>query len=650
MANTCSTAQTPRTERGVSTRAVLIGLVFCMAIAVGEPYGILVVGGSPLTADFSTGAAIFLFFLLTLAVNPLSRVVTGAGLRRGELVTVHIMMVVAAAIPSWGLTLNLIPLLGGFFYYATPENGWALVIQENLPDWLVPDDPDKFRTLFEGVAGGQPVPWGQWLKPLMAWGLFITSVYFVTLCLLVILRRQWVERERLLFPLSVLPLQMSDEGEDRALPAFFRSKMMWLGFFVPTFVNSVNALSSYYHFIPRIKLSSSIWILRDSVRLDLTPHFEILGLSFLLNTDVSLGVWFFAFIAHLQTGVQALLGWSIGPTQPFSDPGPPSVSHMALGAMFVLVILGFWDARAHLRDVGRKVFLGAPEIDDSEEPLSYRTAAVGAVLGSVFAVVWLTAAGLTPLAAVVLLAAALVTFIGIARIVSQTGLAYCRAPVGAPIFTVNVLGTAMVGPAGIAALGLSFAWNDLRTFVMASAATGLKIAEVTRLECRRLFLAIAASIVVTLVGSAVAILSYAYAYGGINLMGWQFRGIPMFAGDWISHNINNPQPVHLWHLAFVGVGGVLMAAMTYLKNHIVGFPFHPIGLALGLTHPIHSAWFSVFLAWLVKAAVLRYGGAKLYLGVRPLFLGLVLGTFVSAGFWVVVDALTGASGNVLTFA
>ena len=69
------------------------------------------------------------------------------------------MMVVAAAIPSWGFVLNLVPLLGGFFYYATPENGWAITIQENLPAWLIPDDPGKFRTLFEGVARGQEAPW-----------------------------------------------------------------------------------------------------------------------------------------------------------------------------------------------------------------------------------------------------------------------------------------------------------------------------------------------------------------------------------------------------------------------------------------------------------------------------------------------------------
>ena len=32
------------------------------------------------------------------------------------------MMIVACAIPSWGFTMNLIGLLGGIFYYATPVN------------------------------------------------------------------------------------------------------------------------------------------------------------------------------------------------------------------------------------------------------------------------------------------------------------------------------------------------------------------------------------------------------------------------------------------------------------------------------------------------------------------------------------------------
>ena len=116
----------------------------------------------------------------------------------------------------------------------------------------------------------------------------------------------------------------------------------------------------------------------------------------------------------------------------------------------------------------------------------------------------------------------------------------------------------------------------------------------------------------------------------------------------VDGDINNPEPIHLWHLGFVGIGAVLMGIMTYIKSRFVGFPIHPIGMTLGLTNPIYNIWFSVFIAWLFKAVILKYGGAKLYLRIRPFFLGMVLGAFGSAGFWLIIDAFTGMSGNSFT--
>lgn len=636
-------------KRGVSLRAVLIGLLFCLVVAAGEPYGVLVVQGSAMAADFSTGIALFLFFLLTLLANPLAHLLTGSRLRRGELATIYIMTIVAAAIPSWGFTMNLIPLLGGFFYYATPENEWAALIQPHLPEWLVPDSQDAIWKLFEGGTRNEAVPWELWSKPLLAWGLFIVTLYFLTLCLLVILRKQWVERERLLFPLAILPLEMSETEKGKKMPGFFRNYLTWIGFAIPAFINSINALHNYFNFIPRIDLNIFVLILRNSVNLNCNPRFEVIGLSYLLSLDVSFGVWFFAFLALLQTGIQRMLGWSIGPIQPFSDPAPPSVAHLALGALFFLVGTSFWNSREHIKDVFRKAFRSAHEVDDSSELLSYRTAVFGTIGGFLLALVWLYTAGMNLLTSFVFLLSALVIFVGLARIVSQTGLAYGRATVCAPVFTVNALGTSLVGPGGLTGLGINFAWSaDVRTFVMASAATGLKLAEVTRLEYRRLFWAIIAAILVTLIGSAFAVIKLAYTYGGINLTGWQFIGLPSFAGDWIMRNINNPEPVHLWHLGFVGIGVALMAFMTFVKSHYIGFPIHPIGMALGLTHPIYHVWFSVFIAWLFKSVILKYGGARLYLRIRPFFLGMVLGAFGSAGFWLIIDAFTGMSGNRFT--
>ena len=91
-----------------------------------------------------------------------------------------------------------------------------------------------------------------------------------------------------------------------------------------------------------------------------------------------------------------------------------------------------------------------------------------------------------------------------------------------------------------------------------------------------------------------------------------------------------------------------MAILSLLKARFVGFSIHPIGLTLGFTHPIRNIWFSVFVAWLIKALILKYGGANLYSRLKPFFLGMVLGTFGSAGFWLIVSSITGVGGLIFT--
>ena len=632
----------------VSLRAVILGLPLALVIAVGDPYGVLVVRGSALAADFSTGAALCLFFFVVLLINPVLSLLRRTRLRRGELVTVYIMMIVAAAIPSWGFTLNLIPLMAGFSYYATSSNDWGEQILPFLPDWLiVSSDAGAVQGLFEGVAVGVPLPWDAWMRPLLAWSAFIVTIYFVTICLLVILRRQWMEHEKLLFPLATLPLEMS--ASDRGATPLFRSWLMWIGFIIPTTIKSTIALHSYFPFVPAVDLKTNV-ILLESMRGPLTPHFEVIGLSYLLSLDVSLSIWLFALLSMVATAVMNVLGWSIGPVQAFSDPSPPSIAHLALGALFFLVVSSFWNGRSHVKDVLSKAFGSAPEVDDSQELLSYRTAVFGAIIGSLVAGVWLHAAGLSVRGTVVFLLSSLIIYIGVARIISQTGLAYARAAVASPVFTVNALGGSALGPSGLGTLGLSFAWAaDLRTFVMASTATGLKMAREVGLEHRRLFWAIAAAIFVSLVGSACTILVLAYEYGGINIGTWQFQSLSSFTGSWILGNIADPQPTQWWHVGFTGMGAAGMAVLTYLKSHVVGFPIHPIGMAIGLTWPLYNVWFSICIAWILKAVILKYIGSGGYATLRPLFLGLILGGFVTTGFWLIIDGLTGMSGNVLSY-
>ena len=98
---------------------------------------------------------------------------------------------------------------------------------------------------------------------------------------MVILRRQWVERERLVYPLVQVPLAMVQSGgRGEALGPFFKNPIMWIGFALPVLVSSLNALHAYFNFIPAIQLVSSVPILRNTTSLIFRLSFPMVGFAY----------------------------------------------------------------------------------------------------------------------------------------------------------------------------------------------------------------------------------------------------------------------------------------------------------------------------------------------------------------------------------
>jgi hypothetical protein len=89
------------------------------------------------------------------------------------------------------------------------------------------------------------------------------------------------------------------------------------------------------------------------------------------------------------------------------------------------------------------------------------------------------------------------------------------------------------------------------------------------------------------------------------------------------------------------VGG---AIFTYLllacRWRHIGFFLHPIGLAVGASYAMHHIWSSLLVGWVVKSAITHWGGVQWYRRLRPFFMGLVVGDYLSALIWIVVGALT----------
>lgn len=634
----------------VTARALLVGVVGCLLIGIGEPLGVAYIHGSPMAADFSTGGALFLFFLLALLNLALRRFAPRLALAATEMVAVYAMMIVACSVVSWGFMMNLLALMPGARYFATPENRWGDLILPRINTDLAITNDIAARRFYEGMRPGQRIPWGLWAGPLARWIVFALALYGAMICIAYILRRQWVTNEKLIFPLTHLPLEMAgvrqlgDTGRH-----FFSSRLAWVGFAVPFVYHGVNALHGYYPQVPALFRVRALSLFRRTTPLYFWLFFEVIGLSYLLTTDVSFSVWFFALFATVEMGILRVLGVDTEPPDFVSDPGTPSVAYQGLGAMMALVALSVWRARTHLREVWQSALSGHRAADEGPDSLSYRFALCGAAGGLLVALVWLHGSGIPWLPAGVMIAAALVIFTGLSRVVAQAGLAYARPPVSVPVFTLHALGSPALGQTGLAALGMSTAWSaDVRTLAMISAANGLKMSDASGLGDRRLFGAMLVAIVAAFVGTIGVTLPLAYHYGATTLGGWHMQGLARTAFGWVANMSEYPVEVSGRRFIYLAVGIALFLLVSRAKDVYFWFPLHPVGLALGLAGPFAWVWFSVFIAWALKAIILKYAGGKGHQVARPFFLGLILGSFAAAGFWLIADAICGGRGNAFT--
>ena len=184
--------------------------------------------GTLLAGNHFPIAGMFLLVIIVLLGNTcLRKVSPNASLSAGELMVIWGMMIVTAGIPYSGLMRYLVPLLVAPIFFASPENEWQEIFHPYLSDWIVVTEPRAVRGFYEGLPG-EPIPWAAWAKPLFAWGLFTLLVYFIMLCMCVLLRRQWVERERYTFPLVQLPAEIAQPPQDgrSLINEFFKNSLI----------------------------------------------------------------------------------------------------------------------------------------------------------------------------------------------------------------------------------------------------------------------------------------------------------------------------------------------------------------------------------------------------------------------------------------
>ncbi|MEW6357441.1 MAG: DUF6785 family protein [Planctomycetota bacterium] len=642
-----------QTGGGVTFRAVVLGLLLVSFLSAVVPYSDYYLHNTPLTGNHFPIGVVFLFLVLCLGVNTVvRRFFRGAELSPAELLTVWCMMLVSAGLASTGLARYFFAMLIGPFYYATPQNRWAETIHRHIPKVLCPSqDPlsPVISHFFEGMPPDATIPWSAWQRPLILWGILLLMLYGLMFCLCTILRKQWADRERLNFPLIQLPVEMAAPPEHGSLVnSFFKSKAMWIGFIIPVFLYFLSGMNRLYwgRYWPQPRLFIWLWSFFSSepwrhmrlMRLGIYP--SIIGFTYLLTLEVSLSFWFFYFFMRLEYLLCAVL-W-----EPIWGDYSSRAIHQQAGAFLMLAVLLLWRARSHLKDVAKKAFNSNYPVDDSEEPLSYRTAFFGLIGLTVGVCAWCSyLANMSVFFTLVALILLLTVLMVLTRVVAQGGLIFVSQNFQPYDIMTTTFGSATIGPSTLTVLAIQniVFIHDSREVMMPNIMNSFKIGDDPRMNQRVLCAALFLTVIVGMVVAGYFYLQLMYTHGASNLQRWDLRQIFLWRFNSLVWRIRRPRFTDWLLVRWMGYGAVLMGGLYYMSTRFYWWPFHPLGLLMANTYPMECFWFSIFVGWFLKSSILKYGGGRTYKNMRPFFLGLILGEAFIAGIWAAYGFYEGRS-------
>ena len=629
----------------MTVRALLLGLALVIVQTAITPYNDYYLQGTDIAGNHFPLGAVFTLIFLTLVINPiLKRVFPRATLNPAELIVIWVMMGVSSAIPSKGMMGFLLPYLAAPVYFATPENEWAETLHAHFPEWLIVWDKHAVTNFYEGESS---VPWALWVKPIIVWSVFILLFYCVTICVSIVLRKQWVERERFIFPLVTVPVEMVQQASMRSgVGNLFRNRLVWIGFGIAAAFHLLNGLHEYFPALPSIPnrydlyapFTERPWIvMRWWPQFRFFLYFSVIGITYFLAMEVSFSCWFFFLFFKLQYII----------INAFAIPISPWICArgQTMAAYVVMVLAFLINSRAHIIDLVKKTFLqsSTTTINDSDEVLPYRWA----VLGGIFSFLLLTGlcfyAGMSFWVACSIITLFLITSTALSWMVVNGGMLLIQAPMYPVEYFEIVTGSRIINANSLALLGFQrVMMRDWGGILMPSVLHGFKAADSLRLNRRSVLYAMALAIVVAIGVSYAASLPLIYEKGGLNLQGGPFVGAPRYFNHMVSL-IQYPRDAKLGEAYSMILGVGITSFLLIMQRQFMWWQLHPIGYVMGAVYSSYFLWSCIFVGWFLKFLMLKSGGIGYFRKFRPLFMGLIIGEFGIVGAWMVLGMFTGVN-------
>ena len=618
----------PPRARSVTPRALLLG----MALMPVNAYWVIMMENIRYSAHPTTISLFFncIFILVVLTgINGLvARVRPRWAFAQGELLLVYAMLCIGSCMAGHDFIQMLVPNLTWPLAQSNTSNNYLPLFGRYLPLWAMVPGIDKRSAYYLGHGHFDLAALHAWLPAILIWTGFVVVLLWTMQCVNVLIRKQWTDNERLTYPLTKIPLEITDAqpfGRGRSSVPLTKSRLFWLGFFVAAAMDTMNSLNYYYPAIPAI-LASNVTDMGQSFPTKpwhavgwtpLTYYPFMVGLGLLMPLDFLFSSWFFYIFWKLQAVLVVANAWD-------GDPRMPYANYQAMGAYLLFFVGTLWISRHYFGHVVARALGRASEVDDADEPMRYRWAFIGLAGGLVGLVAFAVVLGLAWWLAVLFFLLYLALALAITRM---------RAELGTPVhdlhFTgpdwalTDVLGTQGMAPGGLAAFSLFFWFNRAyRCHPMPFQLEAFKMAEQTgaRREMRGWFWALLLAGGFGMLCAFWALLHADYAYG----LKWSdTSGWDRYAG-WLKA----PKPANTSAALAIVVGFLFAAFLQAMRVRFFWWPFHPLAYAVSGSWEMNLLWLPLFIAWLTKVLLLRYGGMRTYSGALPFFYGLILGQFI----------------------
>lgn len=590
---------------------------------------------------------VFILFLLVLVNLALRKAAprTGLPLRQEELLLVYVMLVVSCTFAGHDTLQNLFGSIGHAYWHATPSNNWQSLFFRFLPNFLLVTDQDALKGYYNGRVSIYS-PEGHhylasWTVPLIAWGLFFLTLLGMYLCLTILVRRPWIDHEKLTFPLVQLPLAIT---ADDAPKQFFQNPVMWAGFVLAFAASLLNGLHLLLPTVPELHIklwsldqyfTTRPWNAMGSTQSSFYPF--MIGIAYFMPLDLSFSCWFFYILARAFRIVGEVAGWNTSENRGF-----PFFGEQAAGAWLGLGLGLLYAGRRHWIGAWRLAWAGARS-SDPKEALRYRCSFAGLIVGAILLAIFTQVIGMSAWVGL--------AFFGIVFLLGFT-ITRVRAEFGAPheIVWVNpiqvlvtLFGTRGIGTPDLTAMSVLY-WfnrgyrnhpmpNQLEAFKMLEDKPGARFGGIVT--------TLIVAMLISLVATDWANLHVTYAAGGEG----KALGFKRWVGDEsysrLASWITQPLPPASTGLYYIAGGFLLAVVLSVMRAYFVWWPFHPAGYALALSYAMEYFWMPVFIAWLLKFVILRYGGIKLYRQAIPFFLGLILGDYTIGSLWAIIGPVLG---------